>query len=39
MERLSTSPLHRGDGLLGKQTENLEAKEEFNIIMTKGIHR
>lgn len=28
MESLSTSPLHGGDGLLGKLTENLEGEEE-----------
>lgn len=38
MERLSICPIHRGDGLPVKLTENLEAEEEFNVIMTKDIN-
>lgn len=38
MERLSTSPLHGEDGLLGKLTENLEGEEEFKVITAKDVN-
>lgn len=38
MERLSICPPHGGDGLPVKLPENLEAEEEFNIIMAKDIN-
>lgn len=38
MERLSICPPHGGDGLPVKLPENLEAGEEFNIIMAKDIN-
>lgn len=38
MERLSICPIHGGDGLPVKLTENLEAGEEFNVIMAKDVN-
>lgn len=38
MERLSICPLHEGDGLPVKFTENLEPEEEFKIITAKDIN-
>lgn len=38
MERLSTSPLHGGDGLLGQLTENLEDEEESNITVAENMN-
>lgn len=38
MERLSICPPHGVDGLPVKLPENLEAEEEFNIIMAKDIN-